>query len=192
MDIDPSLSARGNLLALIKRDYGLDLDDQQVTFELPRAYYDPSGRNLRNTEVLSRFRSSTGKLDSITFKYWRVELYQYDKLTVDITGSFFTTVAEFKAAVCEKLGLIADEILLVDQLLPNFTLEEPTQTFTFSAKIGSYVYRGVFDLNVTMDVRIDLINCLGDGILDGFEPDNVLRDENGVPIMTPSDQYIWA
>lgn len=192
MDIDPSLSARDNLLALIKHDYDLDLSLRQAVFEPPRSYHDPSGRNRRNTEIAARYVADTGSVKTITFKYWRVDLYQYNETVVDVTGSVFDTIDGFKYVVCERLGIIAEEVDILDPTLPEFTPFKSSHSFSLIAKTGSLTYFGTFDLTVTMDVGVDLSNLLGNGVLDGFEPTNITRDEQGVPVLTETGQYIWV
>lgn len=191
MDIDPSLSALDNLIALVNRDYNYGVDVSDIQFSDPYAYYDPSYRNVRNTQVDAILYPGTAKQIKKNFKYWRVDLEYFDNQFVDISWRYLQTTDQILDVVATELGLIRNEIFVVSSEFPTFDPDNPEIIMRILAKPKSYAYEGFMNLIIRNDTVIDLSKVFVDGVLDGFEPTGVVRDANGRPILTETGQYNW-
>lgn len=169
LEIDPSLSAKENLLRLINRDNGTSATISQITFQSPLEYDDPWDKNNRNTSVTVTGLPTSEYPGSYTFKYWRQSLHRIaEEFVVDMDELDRQeipndTIEDIHAYVCSQLKLIPDEVYISATEIPEFDWENPVHEMYLTANLLSYTYTRSIKLVLVRDTRIDLDDIFGPG-----------------------------
>lgn len=167
--IDPAMSAKENLMAMINRDNGTATAVDQLTFFLPLDYDDPFDKNSRNTMVTVTGEPDSEYPGSFTFKYWRQSLdrigdgHVVDLDQMEAAGFPTDTLDQIKMYLCQQLELIEEEVYFTTSSIPEFDWEHPSHELLLASKLNSYVYKHSMKVVLVRDTRTDLDDIFGPG-----------------------------
>lgn len=150
MQINITKSASQNLMDLINSDNGTALTEAEISFGVPAEFDDGNGgaTNDRNSQVEVSAVEGGGYTDSVTIRYYRLDLdILKGALVLERTLSDTSTLTTVRDAMATTVGLIKEEVKLVDDQgadlaeLPTIA-EGETATVYLAALSDSYCYIG--------------------------------------------------
>lgn len=148
MQINLSKTASKNLIDLINDTNSTSLTDAEITIGAPTEFVDGEGTNDRNTQAEVSAVPGSGYTDSVTVRYYRLDLDVLRGARVlSYTKSESSTLGSFIDAITTQLEVIEEEVEMVDDQdtvltdLPALADGNPA-TFFVRAKSDSYTYIG--------------------------------------------------
>lgn len=150
MQINLSKTASKNLLDLINQDNGTALTEAEVTLGVPAVFDDGNGGidNDRNTQVAVSAVEGGGYTDSVTVRYYRLDVdVLKGALVLERTLTDTSTLTTVRDAMATQVGLIEDQVEITDDQgvalsqLPTIA-EGETATVYLTARDDSYTYIG--------------------------------------------------
>lgn len=150
MRIDPTITAKQNLLNLINQDNETGFQTEHVSFDPPESYQ--SQGYSQNTKIVMRAILGAGFSGSQTYYYTRLGLFSGMGSAVipfEMTADF--PEALIKRSISGILGVIEDELLFTDLIRPQSA--EIDGSIKISAKADSLLYLGTYNFPLKLLVE---------------------------------------
>ncbi len=150
MQINLSKTAAKNLIDLINQDNGTALTEAEITLGAPAAWDDGNGGvdNDRNTEVVVSAVEGGGYTDSVSIRYYRLDVDTLKgALVLERQLTETSSLTSVRDAMATEVGLIEDQLHITDDMgvalaeLPTIA-EGETATVYLTALDDSYTYIG--------------------------------------------------
>ena len=164
MQINTSISAIENLMALINRDNETEVLAEHLEFGVPTEVTEGHG-NTAITVTAAPLSPYKGTYD---FFYTRLDLADHHEGAVEYVFEEGDTLSSIKADIAAQLGLLDEE---VEFDISELDMDDPDGTVECSLRpvADSLIYIGSLAVNIVVDTRTPLDQIFTVSELDGFD-----------------------